>query len=83
MAQPRKDQAVTLSLTDFASAVTHFPKSVIGWMAQGHEINSAGRKLAAACCSSDFIVRSPHQPISRSLAPAGPHSPASVIGDVR
>ncbi len=33
--------------------------------------------------TNDPITRSPDHPISRSSAPAGPHSPASVIGGVR
>ncbi len=66
--------------TECRPPVTHSPKSVIGWMAQEHEPNSADRSLAVTCCSYHSITRSPDHPISRSLAPAGPHSPISVIG---
>ena len=66
--------------TESHTPVTHFPISVIGWMAQEHELNSADQRLAVTCCSDYSITRSPDQPISRSLAHAGPHSPTSVIG---
>ena len=57
--------------TESHTPVTHFPKSVIGWMAQEHELNSADQRLAVTCCSDYSITRSPDQPISRSQsAPA-------------
>ncbi len=66
--------------TECHAPVTHSPTSVIGWMAQEHEPNSADRRFAAIRLSKDSITRWPDHPISRSLAPAGTHSPISVIG---
>ena len=66
--------------TESHTPVTHFLKSVIGWTAQEHELNSADRRLEVTRCADLSTARSPDQPISRLLARAGPHSPASVIG---